>query len=456
MVCILVLTANVTRKKKPLEIPAVLNRPFPVGTTSVLKLKVQRSSENLESKDLKIKLLLVEEQTPKVLRLQEMREHRPKKPSVVYILVDLDLPNCMEVALTQWKSDIEEVFHRVSHSTVLVGYSATGKGLTDLDEDNTRNAFDKAVFDLGVTCKLLASDSIADKMLHFLFAPGFEIAQFPSHSMRYLSSDAVVKKLTSKKFPSYARWFFQKRWCDANEDSLCHLSMLHLNDSSPLSLFSDKVEKQLPFTESLLVKHQKSIDEKQITWKPGYRGLNIMFNFAPDFDPTLFKPGFWEHLFVFACSFNKFSKLVLSGDGVSMKSLLELYASHNLISFVDPAIGGLSQLRVLDLGCNLLEQFPETILQLNQLEVLDLGCNQISLLPSDFGSLTSLQILNLELNNLQTLPASFFTLPKLQELDLQYNRLTTPVAQFSDLSLSLLLLEGNPCFTSAASSSSPK
>jgi internalin A len=100
------------------------------------------------------------------------------------------------------------------------------------------------------------------------------------------------------------------------------------------------------------------------------------------------------------------------------------------------AIGGLSQLQVLNLFGNYLGELAEAIGELSQLQVLALASNELSTLPEAIGKLSKLQELDLSRNRLSTLPEAIRGLSQLQKLLLSGNRLSTlpeAVGQLSQL-----------------------
>jgi hypothetical protein len=74
---------------------------------------------------------------------------------------------------------------------------------------------------------------------------------------------------------------------------------------------------------------------------------------------------------------------------------------------ISEEIGGLTQLRSLNLSVNRLRTLPESIGNLKQLETLNVAMNQLERLPESIGNLTWLRWLNLSHNRLLNLPDSF-------------------------------------------------
>lgn len=66
---------------------------------------------------------------------------------------------------------------------------------------------------------------------------------------------------------------------------------------------------------------------------------------------------------------------------------------------------------------------PPGLANLSNLEILNLANNQIEELPLSLSSMPKLRILNLAINRLYNLPRGFGAFPVLEVLDLTYNNL---------------------------------
>ena len=89
-------------------------------------------------------------------------------------------------------------------------------------------------------------------------------------------------------------------------------------------------------------------------------------------------------------------------------------------------LGGLRQLRSLDLSGNQLTTIHESIGLLSNLESLTLANNSLEQLPSQVGNLRQLGYLDLAHNRLKQLPAALGDLLSLQILQLDDNRYALP------------------------------
>ena len=78
--------------------------------------------------------------------------------------------------------------------------------------------------------------------------------------------------------------------------------------------------------------------------------------------------------------------------------LKKLYLDHNQLKLLDPRIGQLRQLEVLDVSTNLINWIPEEIGMLVNLTSLRLYDNQLQELPREIGYLFKLEILGIEGN----------------------------------------------------------
>ncbi|XP_076464433.1 uncharacterized protein LOC143296418 [Babylonia areolata] len=94
---------------------------------------------------------------------------------------------------------------------------------------------------------------------------------------------------------------------------------------------------------------------------------------------------------------------------------------HSCLSSVPVLIGKLTNLTMLDLSANSLQDLPWSIVCLNKLKVLNLSRNQFYILPPIVGHLRSLEQLLLNDNCLEYLPTSLLQLEKLLALEMSGN-----------------------------------
>jgi Leucine-rich repeat (LRR) protein len=100
-------------------------------------------------------------------------------------------------------------------------------------------------------------------------------------------------------------------------------------------------------------------------------------------------------------------------------SLTKLTYCNKVLHAVPDALGDLTNLRVLDLGCSYYETLPATVGQLTRLQSLPVrACVRLRTLPITLGLLSSLLSLNISYcSKLVTLPDSLSCLSNLQELN---------------------------------------
>lgn len=89
-----------------------------------------------------------------------------------------------------------------------------------------------------------------------------------------------------------------------------------------------------------------------------------------------------------------------------MHGLGALLLSHNRLSELPEALGGLPALTFLAVTHNRLQTLPTALGALSTLQRLDLSENLLDTLPPEIGGLSSLAELSLASNRLQSLPAS--------------------------------------------------
>lgn len=91
-------------------------------------------------------------------------------------------------------------------------------------------------------------------------------------------------------------------------------------------------------------------------------------------------------------------------------SLQELVLTSNEISHLPPTIGNLVDLRSLNVDDNMLTELPEQIGNLKQLGILSLRDNLLSYLPNEIGQLESAKVIDFSGNRIEYLPISITAL----------------------------------------------
>ncbi|KAJ3679720.1 hypothetical protein LUZ60_017731 [Juncus effusus] len=105
------------------------------------------------------------------------------------------------------------------------------------------------------------------------------------------------------------------------------------------------------------------------------------------------------------------------------------------------SMGVLKQLRYLSVQCAELQVFPESLGDLINLRHLDIQCNHCNKLPETLGNLTNLQVMIL--SSCSELEFSFGNLTNLRHLDMSSGRFKTLPETFSNLTnLQVLILNG--------------
>ncbi|KAJ1327119.1 hypothetical protein BSLG_010466 [Batrachochytrium salamandrivorans] len=134
------------------------------------------------------------------------------------------------------------------------------------------------------------------------------------------------------------------------------------------------------------------------------------------------------------------------GNWWEVTDLSRLIAADNNITDIDPRIGELGALSILDLHNNTISMLPESIGSLQHLAILNLSFNRLSILPDaifqlplvelylqgntikelphTIGNLSRLSVLDLSDNNLTELPPSMASLSSLLKLNISKNKLT--------------------------------
>lgn len=77
---------------------------------------------------------------------------------------------------------------------------------------------------------------------------------------------------------------------------------------------------------------------------------------------------------------------------------------------IPPGIANLTNLEILTLANNQIEELPVSLSSMPKLRILNVSINRLSSLPRGFGAFPVLEVLDLSYNNLNenTLPGNFF------------------------------------------------
>lgn len=77
---------------------------------------------------------------------------------------------------------------------------------------------------------------------------------------------------------------------------------------------------------------------------------------------------------------------------------------------IPPGIANLTNLEILNLANNHIEELPVSLSSMPKLRILNLSINRLSNLPRGFGAFPVLEVLDLSYNNLDenSLPGNFF------------------------------------------------
>lgn len=109
------------------------------------------------------------------------------------------------------------------------------------------------------------------------------------------------------------------------------------------------------------------------------------------------------------------TRLTLSHNKIKCKlGILELSIPVNTLNWpllaVPPAIAHLTNLEILNLTNNHVEELPLSLSSMPKLRILNLSINRLYELPRGFGAFPVLEVLDLTYNNLneETLPGNFF------------------------------------------------
>lgn len=107
------------------------------------------------------------------------------------------------------------------------------------------------------------------------------------------------------------------------------------------------------------------------------------------------------------------------------KQLERIVVSGCAFETFPPELVGLTQIRRLELGFNMLDGFPDAVLAFGNLEHLDLaGNDEVEVIPEALGELAQLRDLLLSSTSVESLPSSLARLSKLEYLSLE----ETPIA----------------------------
>jgi len=109
-----------------------------------------------------------------------------------------------------------------------------------------------------------------------------------------------------------------------------------------------------------------------------------------------------------------------------MVSLEDLLLDQNRLREIPPEVCYLPKMKTLSLSQNVLTALPKAIGEMSNLRSLSLGDNHLSELPSELGKCIELQMMYLHHNHFTKLPTSLHKLENLSELALEWFRYTTP------------------------------
>mmetsp|Transcript_111271 Transcript_111271/g.197033 ORF Transcript_111271/g.197033 Transcript_111271/m.197033 type:complete len:1218 (-) Transcript_111271:222-3875(-) len=109
-----------------------------------------------------------------------------------------------------------------------------------------------------------------------------------------------------------------------------------------------------------------------------------------------------------------------------MTNLEDLLLDQNRLQEIPSEVCGLPKLKTLSLNQNVLTKLPKTIGDMNNLRSISLGDNHVAELPTELGKCSELQAMYLHHNHFTKLPTSLHQLENLSELALEWFRYTTP------------------------------
>lgn len=96
---------------------------------------------------------------------------------------------------------------------------------------------------------------------------------------------------------------------------------------------------------------------------------------------------------------------------------IRFYRIHFIFIVIPPGIANLTNLEILNLANNHIEELPVSISSMPKLRILNLSINRLSSLPRGFGAFPVLEVLDLSYNNLNenALPGNFFMMGELMK-----------------------------------------
>eukprot|EP00927_Polykrikos_kofoidii_P082745 TRINITY_DN8307_c0_g1_i1.p1 TRINITY_DN8307_c0_g1~~TRINITY_DN8307_c0_g1_i1.p1 ORF type:complete len:1207 (-),score=184.01 TRINITY_DN8307_c0_g1_i1:797-4417(-) len=109
-----------------------------------------------------------------------------------------------------------------------------------------------------------------------------------------------------------------------------------------------------------------------------------------------------------------------------MQSLEDLLLDQNRLREVPAEVCSLPNLKTFSLSQNVIRSLPKAIGRMASLRSLSLGDNQVEEIPAELGSCSELQCLYIHHNHFTKLPTSLYQLENLNELALEWFRYTTP------------------------------
>lgn len=109
-----------------------------------------------------------------------------------------------------------------------------------------------------------------------------------------------------------------------------------------------------------------------------------------------------------------------------MVSLEDLLLDQNRLREIPSEVCSLAKMKTLSLSQNVLSSLPKAIGKMENLRSLSLGDNHIADIPAELGQCTELQTLYIHHNHFTKLPTTLHKLDNLVELALEWFRYTTP------------------------------
>lgn len=130
-----------------------------------------------------------------------------------------------------------------------------------------------------------------------------------------------------------------------------------------------------------------------------------------------------------------------------LASLQELILDENNLCDISP-VGGLKNLKHLDVASNQLDMFPSEVTNCSLLEIFDGDGNEFEVVPDSIGNLTNLLRLNLNFVGLKFLPESLGNCQSLEELKVHENYLQQLPNTIGLLRRLRILVAHDNCLTS--------